>query len=108
MLKLVEEDKLALQDTLKTYYPAVPEDKKGITIHQLLSHTSGLPVNLSNHQLYDIVPHEEYHTKAFSEKLVADPGEKSEEPVSSVDLKPITRFSNSTCAITARVRIRGR
>lgn len=76
MLKLVEEDKLALQDTLKTYYPAVPEDKKGITIHQLLSHTSGLPVNLSNHQLYDIVPHEEYHTKAFSEKLVADPGEK--------------------------------
>lgn len=76
VLKLIEEDKLALQDTLQTYYPTVPEDKKEITIHQLLSHTSGLPANLSNHQLYDIVPHEEYHTKAFSEKLVASPGEK--------------------------------
>lgn len=76
VLKLVEEDKLALHDTLEAYFQAVPDDKKRITVHQLLSHTSGLPANLSNHQLYDIVPHEQYYKKAFSEKLVAIPGEK--------------------------------
>jgi CubicO group peptidase (beta-lactamase class C family) len=42
VLKLVEEKRLSLSDSLGALLPDVPADKKGITIHQLLTHTAGL------------------------------------------------------------------
>jgi len=42
VLKLVEEKRLSLSDSLGALFPDVPADKKGITIRQLLTHTSGL------------------------------------------------------------------
>lgn len=42
-LKLVEEGKLKLTDTLGKYVKEVPEEWKSATIQNLLSHTSGLP-----------------------------------------------------------------
>lgn len=44
VMKLVEEGKLQLDDTLETYIPGFPEGDT-ITIHMLLSHTSGLTSN---------------------------------------------------------------
>ena len=41
VLKLIEQDKLKLTDTLRKFFPKLPYQK--ITIHQMLSHTSGLP-----------------------------------------------------------------
>lgn len=41
ILKLVDENKLKLTDSLYKFYPELPY--KNVTIHQLLSHTSGLP-----------------------------------------------------------------
>ena len=41
VLKLVEDGKLKLTDTLTTFYPELPYPN--VTIHHLLSHTSGLP-----------------------------------------------------------------
>ncbi len=41
ILKLVEEGRLSLDDTLQKFFPALPY--KGITIHMLLDHRSGLP-----------------------------------------------------------------
>lgn len=41
VLKLAEQNKLKLTDTLRKYFPTLPYQK--ITIHNLLSHTSGLP-----------------------------------------------------------------
>ena len=41
VLKLVEEGKMKLTDTLTSFYPELPY--RNVTIHQLLSHTSGLP-----------------------------------------------------------------
>ncbi|MDR1113011.1 MAG: beta-lactamase family protein, partial [Bacteroidales bacterium] len=41
VLKLVSEGKLSLQDTLRHFFPKLPY--QNITIHHLLSHTSGLP-----------------------------------------------------------------
>jgi len=41
VLKLVSEEKLSLQDTLRHFFPQLPY--YNITIHHLLSHTSGLP-----------------------------------------------------------------
>lgn len=42
ILKLVEQNKLALDDTLPKFFDNVPDDKQSITIHHLLTHTSGL------------------------------------------------------------------
>jgi CubicO group peptidase (beta-lactamase class C family) len=41
ILKLQEEGKLSVNDTLGKYYPGYPQGSK-ITIHQLLTHTSGI------------------------------------------------------------------
>ena len=43
VLQLAAEGRLGLQDPLSKYLPDYPEDKAGITIHQLLCHSSGLP-----------------------------------------------------------------
>ena len=42
ILKLVEQGKLTTSDTLYLFFKDAPEDKKSITIHQLLTHTSGI------------------------------------------------------------------
>jgi CubicO group peptidase (beta-lactamase class C family) len=41
ILKLAEEGKLSVDDPITKYFEEVPEDKRGITIHQLLTHTAG-------------------------------------------------------------------
>jgi CubicO group peptidase (beta-lactamase class C family) len=43
VLQQVEKGVLSLEDTIGKYLPFLPDDKNNITIHQLLSHTSGLP-----------------------------------------------------------------
>ena len=42
ILKLLEEEKLDVTDKIETYFPEATSDKKDITIHQLLTHTSGV------------------------------------------------------------------
>ena len=42
VMKLVEAGKLVLDDTLADHFEDVPADKAGITLRQLLTHTSGL------------------------------------------------------------------
>jgi hypothetical protein len=41
-MQLVEQGKIDLDAPIGTYLDNIPEDKAGITIHQLLTHTSGL------------------------------------------------------------------
>jgi CubicO group peptidase (beta-lactamase class C family) len=43
ILRLEADGKLRVEDTIERYLDGVPADKRDITIHQLLSHTSGLP-----------------------------------------------------------------
>ena len=43
ILSLEAQGKLATTDKINLYLPGVPADKADITIHQLLTHTSGLP-----------------------------------------------------------------
>ena len=43
ILRLVEDGVLELDGSIADYLPGVPEDKHGITIRHLLSHTSGMP-----------------------------------------------------------------
>lgn len=43
ILKLVQEKKISLSNTINDFLPWYPEQGKRITIHQLLNHTSGIP-----------------------------------------------------------------
>lgn len=41
-LKLIDENRLSLDDTLGKFFPEIPSDKKNITVKQLMTHTSGM------------------------------------------------------------------
>jgi len=43
ILRLAEAGRLRVTDPISRFLPDAPADKRGITIHQLLTHTSGLP-----------------------------------------------------------------
>lgn len=43
ILRLEEMGRLRVTDTLGRFFEGVPDDKKGITLHQVLSHTAGFP-----------------------------------------------------------------
>mgnify|MGYP000572024650 FL=1 len=53
ILKLVEEEKLALDDPLSKWLPEYPHINSSITIRQLLNHTSGIYMFWSNQQIWD-------------------------------------------------------
>lgn len=63
VLQLVEEGKLKLEDTVSQYIPDFPRDKGNrITIHHLLSHSSGLPSTENMDNWYSDLWHKEYTT----------------------------------------------
>ncbi|MEP1743064.1 MAG: serine hydrolase domain-containing protein [Kangiellaceae bacterium] len=76
VMKLSEQGLLSVEDELSMYFKDVPEDKKKIKLHHLLTHTAGLPTNLSKYRLYDIVSYKKLPSLAFNEKLLSKPGEK--------------------------------
>lgn len=46
ILSLAEAGRLSVDDSLGRFFPDAPADKRGITIHQLLTHTSGVTTPL--------------------------------------------------------------
>ncbi len=63
VLQLVEEGQLKLEDTVSQYIADFPGDKGGrITIHHLLSHSSGLPSTQNMDNWYSDLWHKEYTT----------------------------------------------
>ncbi len=73
ILKLAEEGRLSVKDSITKYFKNVTADKKSITIEQLLTHTSGLPS--------DFVCEGEQNSelamkKILSQKLIAQPGKE--------------------------------
>ncbi|MGJ3249377.1 MAG: serine hydrolase domain-containing protein [Elainellaceae cyanobacterium] len=72
ILKLEEQGKLKVEDTISLYFDNVPEDKQSITLHQLLTHTAGFPESLADD--YDPVLRAEYIDLAMSAKLINPPG----------------------------------
>jgi CubicO group peptidase (beta-lactamase class C family) len=78
IMKLWEQDKLSLEATLKDFFPTVPADKAGITIHQMLTHSSGFHEFLENDGGdYEKINETEFLMRAFSEPLAFTPGEKA-------------------------------
>ena len=74
ILKLVEQNKLKVTSRLTDFFEQVPEDKRYITIHQLLTHTSGISSYTGDD--YEYVTDNEFLTTVLSRELEAKPGEQ--------------------------------
>lgn len=69
IMKLTEQNKLSVDDRLKKFFPDIPADKADITIHQLLTHSSGFHEFLKN----DGGDYEKLETAAFLERVFSEP-----------------------------------
>lgn len=65
ILKLVERGALRLSDSLAGLFTDVPADKAGITLHHLLTHTSGFPLDPANAGIAATDAREAYVEKAL-------------------------------------------
>lgn len=74
ILKLAELKKLKLTDSLSLFFKNIPEDKQSITIHQLLSHSSGLVDAIGKD--FEKTSEEDFFHQLFTTDLLSKPGEK--------------------------------
>lgn len=73
ILALAEEDRLGLDDPLTAHFENVPEDKRAITLHQLLTHSSGI-VDLQGRGDWDPIGRDEFVAAALAQPLAFPPG----------------------------------
>jgi CubicO group peptidase (beta-lactamase class C family) len=74
ILTLEMQGKLAVTDLASKYLDGVPADKSTITLHHLLTHSSGLESDFSPTD-YDPVGRDEYVRRALQSKLLFKPGD---------------------------------
>ena len=74
ILLLETEGRLSTTDRLSKFYPSVPADKADITIHQLLTHTSGLLSDVARD--YDQVGRDSAIALMWKAPLLSRPGEQ--------------------------------
>jgi CubicO group peptidase (beta-lactamase class C family) len=74
IMKLEAEGKLSVNDSLSKHFPNASMDKQNITLHQLLTHTSGFAEVLGDD--YDTLDAKEFTALAMGSPLVHKPGEK--------------------------------
>lgn len=72
ILKLEMQGKLGVSDPLSKWFEGVPEDKKGITLHHLLTHSSGLEDVFGRD--YEEMPRDRLVKAALESKLLWAPG----------------------------------
>jgi len=73
ILKLEENGLLKTSDSISQYLENIPPDKTAITIHQLLTHTSGFLAIVSNDD-FDPISREEFISKLMTSELLFEPG----------------------------------
>lgn len=76
IMRLVEQGKVRADDTLARWFEGLPEDKTGITVHQLLTHTAGVTDILGEDE--EPIGRDELMAQAWREPLIAKPGERYE------------------------------
>lgn len=72
ILKLEMQGKLRVEDAIGKWFADAPADKRGITLHQLLTHTSGLESDFAGD--YEAVGRDDYVRRLLSSKLRSVPG----------------------------------
>jgi CubicO group peptidase (beta-lactamase class C family) len=75
-LRLVEVEKLSLEDTLGKWFPAAGADKAKINLRQLLSHTSGIADSVEGIDDFTPISREEVTSKLLNAPLEFPPGSK--------------------------------
>lgn len=75
ILKLQEQDKLKTSDKISKYFPQVSDDKRNITIHQLLTHASGIPPQTGGFR-YDEASKQKFIEDFSHAELMYPPGTK--------------------------------
>ena len=73
IVKLEEEGKLMVNDSLGKYFKNIPSDKKGITIHQLLTHSAGFGHSIGDGD-FDHIPEDVFFKELFNTQLRFKPG----------------------------------
>ena len=73
IMKLVEQGRLRTSDTLGSLFENVPQDKRNITVHQLLTHTAGVSRNTGGFR-YDRATRSEFLELFFRTPLAREPG----------------------------------
>lgn len=68
ILALEQDGKLSTGDSLSKYFNNIPDDKKSITVHDLLRHQSGLVSNVGKD--FEKITEQEFLKKVFSSKLL--------------------------------------
>lgn len=79
ILKLEMQGKLGTEDALEEYFPDLPEEKRHITLHQLLTHTAGLIDYTGDDWTngdFEVAPRDETIREAFDAPLLSVPGEE--------------------------------
>ncbi|EAR00067.1 serine hydrolase domain-containing protein [Maribacter sp. HTCC2170] len=75
ILKLIEQEKIKTSDNIGQFFKKAPLDKKEITIHQLLTHTSGISPKTGGYR-YDEASKEHFINTFFEASLQSKPGTK--------------------------------
>jgi CubicO group peptidase (beta-lactamase class C family) len=76
ILKLQMGGKLSVSDPITKYFGEVPEDKRQITLHHLLTHTAGFPGAIGDD--FDPVDRDAFVKLAMETELLQAPGERYE------------------------------
>ncbi len=73
ILQTISKGMLSLDSTLSDFYEDIPEDKKGITVKQLLTHTSGIVRHSYSRELIG-KSHDDFAKEILRRPLKFDPG----------------------------------
>ncbi|WP_203292121.1 serine hydrolase domain-containing protein [Maricaulis parjimensis] len=76
LARLIEDGELFPGTTLAEIFADVPAEKAGITLHQMLTHTAGLPHALGEDTEY--LDRDAYLARAWSTPLLSEPGTRYE------------------------------
>jgi CubicO group peptidase (beta-lactamase class C family) len=76
ILKLQEEGKLSVNDSIYKFFENIPKDKQNITIHQLLTHTSGIVGNLGYGVDFVPISKEKFLNEVYNSSLDFEPGKQ--------------------------------
>jgi CubicO group peptidase (beta-lactamase class C family) len=72
-LGFAEDGRLRVEDPITAHFEGVPEDKRAITLHQLLTHSSGV-VDLEGYGDWDPIGREELVERILAQPLAFEPG----------------------------------
>lgn len=86
ILALEEEGLVSVDDPLAGYFPDAPPDKAGITVHQLLTHTSGLLRSAVRLGVDADTDRDAFVDAVLSSELLYPPGERFEYSDTGYDL----------------------